>query len=33
MTNNLPCNEPNILNSGQYKTDIFNKNPLFQINT
>ena len=31
MTNNLPCNEPNILNSGQYKTDIFNKNPLFVV--
>ena len=31
MTNNLPCNEPNILKSGQYKTDLFNKNPLFVV--
>ena len=29
--NNLPCNDPILLKPGKYKTDIFNRNPLFKV--
>lgn len=31
MSNNLPSNDPILLKAGEYKTDIFNRNPLFLV--